>query len=86
MILWGIGLGAQESIMRAFVANLVQMNKRGTAYGTMNLWFGVFWFLGSALMGYLYDVSLISLIIFSLAAQLAAVPILFAVMKTDARI
>lgn len=79
MILWGIGLGSQESIMRAVVADFVQKNKRGTAYGIMNMWFGVFWFLGSALMGFLYDVSLISLIIFSLGIQLAAIPILFAV-------
>lgn len=81
MILWGIGIGAQESIMRAIVANLVKMNKRGTAYGILNIWFGLFWFLGSALMGYLYDVSLIALIIFSAGIQLAAIPILFAVKK-----
>lgn len=79
MILWGIGLGTQESIMRAVVANLVQMNKRGTAYGILNIWFGVFWFLGSVLMGFLYDVSLISLIIFSVGTQLVAIPILFVV-------
>jgi MFS family permease len=79
MILWGIGLGTQESIMRAVVANLVQMNKRGTAYGILNIWFGVFWFLGSALMGFLYDISLVSLIIFSLGVQLAAIPVLFVV-------
>ena len=79
MILWGIGIGTQESIMRAVVANMVKMNKRGTAYGILNIWFGIFWFLGSALMGFLYDVSLISLIIFSVGVQLAAIPILFAV-------
>lgn len=79
LILWGIGLGAQESIMRAVVANMVQMNKRATAYGILNIWFGIFWFLGSALMGFLYDVSLTSLIIFSLGIQLAAIPILIAV-------
>lgn len=79
MILWGIGLGSQESIMRAVVADMVQMNKRGTAYGMMNIWFGIFWFLGSALMGYLYDISLMALIIFSFSVQLAAIPILFAV-------
>ena len=82
-ILWGVGIGAQESIMRALVANLVQMNKRGTAYGIMNTWFGVFWFLGSALMGYLYDVSLISLVIFSLAAQWAAIPLFIAVKESE---
>jgi MFS family permease len=79
MILCGIGLGAQESIMRAVVANLVPMNKRGTAYGFLNLWFGVFWFLGSALMGYLYDISLPWLIIFSLVMQLLAIPLLYVV-------
>jgi MFS-type transporter involved in bile tolerance (Atg22 family) len=79
IILWGIGLGSQESIMRAVVANLVQTNKRATAYGTLNFWFGISWFLGSALMGFLYDVSIPSLIIFSMAIQLAAIPILIAV-------
>ena len=79
MILWGIGLGSQESIMRAVVADLVRMNKRGTAYGILNIWFGIFWFLGSALMGFLYDISLISLILFSSGIQLVSIPILFAV-------
>lgn len=74
MILWGIGLGAQESIMRAVVANLVPMKKRGTAYGFLNIWFGISWFLGSALMGYLYDISLISLVLFSVGMQLVAIP------------
>ena len=56
MILWGIGMGSQASIMRAVVANMVQMNKRGTAYGILNIWFGIFWFLGSVLMGFLYNI------------------------------
>lgn len=76
MILWGIGLGSQESIMRAVVANLVQKDKRGTAYGILNIWFGISWFLGSALMGFLYDISILSLIVFSMGIQLAAIPIL----------
>lgn len=81
MILWGIGLGSQESIMRAVVANLVQMDRRGTAYGTLNIWFGISWFLGSALMGFLYDISIPSLIVFSMGIQLAAIPILIRVKK-----
>lgn len=80
VLLWGIGLGAQESIMRAAVARLVPMNKRGTGYGMLNIWFGVFWFLGSALMGYLYDVSIVALVIFSFAAQVLSLP-LFAVIR-----
>lgn len=82
MILWGIGLGSQESIMRAAVANLVQMDRRGTAYGTLNIWFGISWFLGSVLMGFLYDVSLLSLIVFSMGIQLMSLPILIVMRNT----
>ncbi len=83
LVLWGVGIGAQESIMRAIVANMVSKNIRGTAYGMMNIWFGGFWFLGSSLMGFLYDTSLVSLIIFSLCIQLAAIPILFVVKRAQ---
>jgi MFS family permease len=55
MALWGVGMGAQESVMRAAVAGLVSVDKRGTAYGFFNTGYGVFWFAGSALMGYFYD-------------------------------
>jgi len=76
MILWGIGMGAQESVMRAEIAGIVPQEKRGTAYGTFNASFGIFWFAGSAIMGLLYDVSINSLVIFSVAAQLFAAIIL----------
>ncbi len=74
MALWGIGMGAQESIMRAVIAEMVPMDRRGTAYGIFNAGFGFFWFLGSALMGVLYDVSISSFIIFSIVMQLASIP------------
>lgn len=83
--LWGIGMGAQESIMRAAIANMVPADRRGTAYGVFNTGYGVFWFAGSALMGYLYDISIPTLLIFSIAAQLASVPILAIVRRSGAR-
>ncbi|MBI4221340.1 MAG: MFS transporter, partial [Planctomycetes bacterium] len=55
--------------------------RRGTGYGIFNTGYGIFWFLGSALMGLLYDISLMSLIIFSVAAQLASIPLLILVKK-----
>ena len=75
MVLWGIGMGAQESIMRAAIAEMVPANKRGSAYGLFNTGFGIFWFLGSALMGILYDLSLPSMIAFSVTAQFVSVPL-----------
>ena len=81
MVLWGIGMGAQESIMRAAVAGIVPAARRGTAYGVFNSGYGLLWFAGSALMGVLYDVSLPALIAFSIVAQLIAVPVLFLVSR-----
>ena len=74
-VLWGIGMGAQESIMRAVIAQLTPAARRGTAYGLFNLLFGVAWFAGSVLMGWLYDVSIPVLIAFSVSLQVAALPV-----------
>lgn len=80
--LWGIGMGAQESIMRAAVAGMIPADRRGTGYGIFNTGYGIFWFAGSALMGYLYDVSILGLVLFSVVAQLVSVPILAAVRRS----
>ena len=79
MALWGVGMGAQESIMRAVIPTMVPADRRGTAYGFFNAGFGLFWFIGSVTMGVLYDVSLTALIVVSVGAQLAAVPVLLRV-------
>lgn len=84
-VLWGIGMGAQESIMKAAVAAMTPAARRGTAFGTFNMSFGIFWFVGSALMGVLYDRSLPALAVFSVIAQLLAVPLLLAVVRQQGR-
>lgn len=84
MALWGAGMGAQESVMRAAVAGMVAPGKRGTAYGVFNTGFGIAWFLGSALLGMLYDFSLPTLVIFSVGAQLLSLPALLMVSEPPA--
>lgn len=81
MILWGISMGSQGSIMRAVVAELVPPHKRASAYGVLYFGFGLFWFLGSSVKGLLYDQAAIYLVIFSLLFQLAAVPLFLVVRK-----
>jgi MFS family permease len=73
--LWGVGMGAQESVMRAAIAGMVPADRRGAAYGLFNAGYGFSWFLGSALMGVLYGVSIPALIAFSMIAQLASIPL-----------
>jgi MFS family permease len=69
---WGTGLGAQDASLRGGIAQVVSMNKRGSAFGAFNGVYGVMWFAGSAVMGLLYDHSLMALVAFGIAAQLAA--------------
>jgi len=76
MALWGLGMGVQESIMRAVIAEMIPANRRASAYGIFNAAFGLFWFLGSLLMGILYDFSVPAVIVSSFALQLASVPVL----------
>ncbi len=75
VVLWGLGIGVHESIIPAAVAPMVPIQRRASAYGLFTAGYGIFWFLGSALIGILYGVSLPALIAFSLVAELAAIPL-----------
>lgn len=77
IVLWGIGMGAQESILKAAVTTMVPKSSRATGYGIFEFSFGVFWFLGSWLMGVLYDFSIPAMVFVSVASQLAAVPLYY---------
>ena len=81
MILWGVGMAAQESVMRAAVAGMTPAGKRGSSYGLFSAAYGVAWFLGSAVMGFLYDHSVGALVAFSVVMQLLSVPLLLVVSR-----
>jgi MFS family permease len=74
---WAVGLGAQDASLRAGIAQVVSMNKRGGAFGAFNGVYGVMWFLGSAAMGLLYDHSVMALVVFGMIAQLGAAAMFF---------
>lgn len=81
-VLWGVGIGVQESILRAALSRMAPSDRRASAFGLFHAVFGVCWFAGSALMGLLYEVSLVALVIFSVTCQLAALPFLAAAGRT----
>jgi hypothetical protein len=76
MALWGAGMGALQSTMRARIADLVRSERRGAAYGIFNTAYGVLWFAGSSTIGILYGWSLLAAVAFAMAAELAAIPLL----------
>ena len=73
ILLWGIGMGAQESVMKAAVSGIIPHAMRSTGFGIFETGFGIAWFLGSWLLGALYDVKIPLLVAVSVAAQLLAV-------------
>ena len=76
--LWGVGMGAQESILKAAVSSMVPKSSRATGYGIFECSFGFFWFLGSWLMGALYDFSIPAMVAVSVATQLLSIPLYLA--------
>jgi MFS family permease len=77
MIFWGIGMSGQDSLLRAMLTGVIPPEKRSTAFGLFDTGYGIAWFLGSALMGLLYDKSIVAVVMFSVSLQLAAVPVFF---------
>lgn len=73
--LWGIGMGAQESILKATVTTLVPKDSRATGYGIFECSFGIFWFLGSWLMGILYEISIPAMAAVSVISQILSIPL-----------
>jgi len=81
IVLWGAVMGIQETIMRAAIADLTSVECRGFAYGIFNTAYGTSWFLGSALMGLLYDLSINYLILFVILMELTSIPAFLLVRK-----
>jgi MFS family permease len=78
MVLWGVGMGAQGSLLRSVISPLIPREKRATGFGIFDTAFGVAWFAGSWLMGILYERSITSLVLFSVLFQLFALPLFIA--------
>lgn len=71
-ILWGIAMAIHETIMRAAIADLVSGKGRALAYGIFNTLYGAAWFVSGAVLGLLYDRSLMWLITYIVVIEVAA--------------
>jgi MFS family permease len=80
---WGVGMGAQESVMRAAIAHLAPADRRATAFGIFNAVYGVAWFGGSTLLGILYDYSIMAVAVVSLLLQAASLPVFLWLAHTE---
>jgi predicted MFS family arabinose efflux permease len=81
MIFWGVGMSAQGSLFQAMLTGVIHPQKRSTAFGLFDTGYGIAWFLGSAVMGLLYEKSILAVVLFAVSLQLAAIPVLFVANK-----
>ncbi len=81
MLLWGVGMGCIESVMRGAVAELIPPERRGVGYGIYATGFGVFWFIGSATLGILYVLNINLMIGISMALVFIGVVLFYIVRR-----
>jgi predicted MFS family arabinose efflux permease len=77
VIFWGAVMGIHETIMRAAIADLTPLERRGSAYGIFNTAYGASWFIGSTLTGFLYDFSINWLILFVVLVEVISIAAFF---------
>ena len=85
MILWGIGMGAQESILKAVVAKIIPKERRATGYGIFSSVFGLAWFLGSLIVGALYGFNITMMVIFAMSMELISIILLVIFIRTQSQ-
>lgn len=73
MFVWGVVMGLHEVVFKAYIVDLVEQGKRGSAFGVFNLVYGVSAFSGGALTGLLYDISVDVMVWSLIAVQVIAV-------------
>lgn len=83
VLLWGAAMGVQESTMRAGVAGLAPVARRGSAYGMFTACYGLAWLAGSFVIGLLYEISVPALAVTVTVVQAAALAV-FAVVRPHA--
>ncbi len=81
VIIWGIVMGIHETIMKSAIADITPLKKRGTGYGIFNSAYGVAMFIGSAVMGLIYDFSIPLVIILSVIIEAVSVFVLILLRK-----
>jgi MFS family permease len=81
VMLWGAVMGIHETIMRAAIADMTPTTRRGIAYGIFNTAYGASWFIGSAVMGLMYEFSVTYIIALVLMVEVASLPLFFVIRK-----
>lgn len=76
LLVFGLVMGAHETVLKSTIADITPFHKRGTAYGVFYTAYGLAFFAGSTAMGALYDASgTSSIIVLSVIAEALAMAV-----------
>jgi MFS family permease len=78
--LWGVVMGMHETVMKAGIADMTALRKRGTGYGIFNSAYGLATLIGSVAIGALYDYSIPAVVALLVSIQAVALA-LFLVLR-----
>ncbi len=78
VLIWGLVMGAHETIMKSVIADLTTLRRRGTGYGIFNTAYGLAIFIGTVILGFLYEKHIASAVIFIILVQIIGVFMFFA--------
>lgn len=81
IIIWGIVMGIHETIMRAAIADLIPLERRGTAYGIFNTVYGLSMFIGGTSIGFLYEISLSYVVTFVVIIEIISLIFLYRLIR-----
>ena len=76
VVAWGIAQGVQDSTIKAVVADLVEAPRRATAYGVFAGIQGLLAIIGGVTAGWLYERSLLALVVVVALTQVVALALL----------
>ncbi|MEW6526423.1 MAG: MFS transporter [Spirochaetota bacterium] len=84
IVMWGLVMAIHETIMRAAIADLTSLKKRGTGYGIFNTAYGLSAFIGASIMGWLYEHSIAYIITFAIVAECIALVLFIFIQRSMA--
>lgn len=86
VVAWGFAQGVQDSTVKAVVADLVEPHLRATAYGVFAGIQGLLAVVGGVGAGWLYERSLVALVVVVALTQLVALVLLAGTLRRSARL
>jgi MFS family permease len=86
LVLWGVGYAVQDTLLKALVAGMLPEGKRNLAFGLFYTGYGGGWLVGTVVTGVLYGRSILAVVVFAVAIQLASLPIFLIARRSTGRI